>query len=202
MNKLLICLTGGIASGKTRVSDRFLQWGGAVIDTDVLARQVVQPGTPGLLRLIEHFGPGILTDNGALDRAALKQLIFQDEAARLAVNQILHPLIWAAGLAQSSQSNKQLEMWVIPLFHPGIDQIEFDRVLVVDVDPKIQIQRIMQRDGIDRSMAQAIMGTQLSREDRLQLASDVLVNNGTLEQLDEKAHDLYHMYQHMAVAAG
>jgi len=198
MKKFLVCLTGGIASGKTRVSDQLEKLGCGVIDTDIMARQVVRPGSTGLQQLVAHFGHQILQIDGTLDRDALRHLVFAEDRHRLIVNQILHPLIWAAGHEAASQSDRELEVWVIPLYHAGIEAIKFARVLVVDVDESVQIQRVMKRDGVDRSLAHKILQSQPTRTDRLQLATDVLVNNGSLEQLDEQVKRVHDMFLTMA----
>lgn len=200
MEKFLVCLTGGIASGKTHVSDHLHKLGAGVIDTDVLARQVVRPGSVGLQQLFERFGSEILTSDQTLDRARLKQIIFRDEQARLAANQILHPLIWQVGQQQAAASPHPLEVWVIPLYRPDDTAMEFDRVLVIDVHEVEQISRVQQRDSVDHAMAQSIVNSQLPRKERLQLATDVLVNNGTRQALDEKIRQVHALFSVLMAA--
>ncbi len=195
MNKFTVCLTGGIASGKTHVSDRFAELGACIIDTDVLARQVVEPGTVGLSKLVAAFGEHICRPDGHLDRGKLKQTIFSDQAKLQTVNDILHPLIWEAGKHASAQNNNPMEIWVIPLFNENTTQIHFDRVLVVDVGESIQLERIQQRDELDLATAQAIVDAQIPRKQRLLLATDVIANNGSLENLDENIKHVYRLYQ-------
>ncbi len=197
MNKLKVCLTGGIASGKTFVSDHFATLGACIIDTDILARHVVEPGSAGLSQLVDAFGDQILLSDGELNRRHLKQLIFSDDDKRKTVNGILHPLIWEAAEQASIMNHLPMELWVIPLYSEHSTRITFDRVLVIDVDESIQLSRIQNRDQLDEVAAQAIIDSQLSREERLLLATDVIANNQGLQELALNATRMFHFYQAM-----
>lgn len=198
MAELRICLTGGIASGKTHVSDAFAQSGACVIDADVVAREVVAKGTPGLTQLVDVFGSHILRQDGSLNRQQLKSVVFNDPVKLNKLNAIVHPLVIAEMQVQSDRNTLPIEVFVIPLYDGSPAQGVFDRVLVVDVSEKIQLSRVMSRDGVDREMAQAIMAAQLSRQQRLALADDVLVNNSSLQALDQQLQLMFDFYVKMA----
>ncbi len=198
MAELRICLTGGIASGKTRVSDAFAEMGACVIDADVVAREVVAKGTPGLSQLVSAFGSQVLNQEGALDRQRLKKEVFNDPVKLAKLNAIVHPLVIENMQAQSAQNSLPIEVFVIPLFDGSPAQGAFDRVLVVDVSEKIQLSRVMKRDSLNEKLAQAIMAAQLSRQQRLALADDVLVNDSSLEKLDHNIQLMFACYVKMA----
>ncbi len=185
MSKLRVCLTGGIASGKTYVSDAFAVKGACVIDTDVIAREVVKVGSSGLSQLVHVFGDKILNNNGGLNRQQLKQVVFKDKKKLTKLNAVMHPLIINEMNSRSKQNKVPVEVCVIPLFDGNPQLGTFDRVLVVDVSQQEQLKRVVKRDGVDTKIASAIMKSQLSRKQRLALATDVLVNNRSLSALDK-----------------
>ena len=193
--RLRIGLTGGIASGKSTVSQRFAELGIAVIDADVAARAVVEPGTPGLEQVVQRFGAGILCPNGELDRPALRELIFNDPAARRDLDAILHPLIRAHMEQQAAAAAGPYLIMAIPLLVEGGSSRErLDRILVVDVDEAVQLQRVQARDGISIAQARAILGSQASRAARLEAADDVLQNGGTVAELRQAVDRLHERY--------
>src|SRR5271155_1895552 len=162
--RLRIGLTGGIASGKSTVSQRFIELGVPVIDADVAARAVVLPGTPGHKRIMQRFGEAILSANGELDRRALRELIFNDPASRRDLDAILHPLIRAHMESHAATALGPYLVMAIPLLVEGGGARErINRVLVVDVDEEKQLERVQARDGISMQQARAILGSQASR---------------------------------------
>ncbi len=204
---LRIGLTGGIASGKSAVADMFAALGAPVVDTDLIAREVVAPGTPGLAQVVEAFGKGICQPDGALDRAALRQRIFTDEQARLQLQGILHPLIWTGTQAQVQAHCQPAQgdpppyvIIVVPLLVEGGKLGRFDRIAVVDCDPEAQISRLLERDGETAESARRILAAQATREARLAAADDVVNNDSTLQALSLKVAELHGRYLAMALA--
>jgi len=198
---LLIGLTGGIASGKTLVSDTFKSLGVPVVDADVLARAAVEPESDGLKRLSEHFGETILTKEGELDRAALRSLIFSDPAHRKTVDNILHPIIRALSenrIEHAAQQGHAYAIYAVPLLVETTQQDRFDRILVVDVPVEIQLQRLQKRDGGTKEKAQAILDAQATREQRLAVADDVIDNSGTKEAVRLHVAQLHSRYLALA----
>jgi dephospho-CoA kinase len=197
--RLRIGLTGGIASGKSTVAQRFTELGIAVIDADVAARAVVEPGTPGLARVVERFGSGILDAEGALDRRALRRLIFDDPSARRDLEAILHPLIRADMERSAEAAAGPYIVMAIPLLVEGGGSANrVDRVLVVDVDESLQLQRVMARDGSSPEQARAILASQASRSARLAAADDVLPNSGTVTDVRQAVDLLHQRYLRLA----
>ena len=195
---LVIGITGGIGSGKTAVSDRFAARGITVVDADLASRVVVEPGRPALAAIAEHFGSDVITPDGALDRAALRQRVFADSAERRWLEALLHPLIGEeirAGLARSTSAYAIL---VSPLlFESG--QVEMvDRVLVVDVPESLQVTRTAARDGNSEDQVRAIMAAQADRATRLARADDVIANDGSLDDLDRQVEALHQHYLKLA----
>ncbi|MCP4128204.1 MAG: dephospho-CoA kinase, partial [Gammaproteobacteria bacterium] len=178
---LTIGLTGGIGSGKSTVSDIFQSLGVPVIDSDLIAREVVQPGEPGLKGIIQHFGTGILQPDGSLDRQRLRNLVFDDETARKHLEQILHPLIRQRSQQRMATLNTPYAILAIPLLVETGLADSVDRVLVVDCPESVQIERICSRDGINPDQAQAILAAQCSRKQRLEAADDIIDNDQSID---------------------
>jgi dephospho-CoA kinase len=198
--RLRIGLTGGIASGKSTVAQRFMQLGVPVIDADAAARDVVAPGKPGLAAVSERFGPRVLAENGELDRRALRDLIFKDPGLRRDLEAILHPLI-RADMEQSAElAVGPYIVMDIPLLVEGGSRDRVDRILVVDVDEVAQLQRVMARDGCTEQQARAILASQASRSARLAAADDVLLNTGTVTDLRQAVDQLHERYLRLAEA--
>jgi dephospho-CoA kinase len=197
--RLRIGLTGGIASGKSTVTQRFAELGVPVIDADVAARYVVERGKPGLEQVVRRFGPGVLDASGDLDRAALRALIFSDSASRQALDAILHPLIRADMEQQAATVKGPYLVMAIPLLiESGRARDRVDRVLVVDVDEALQLQRVQARDGSSETHARAILASQASREARLAAADDVLRNSGSVADLRQAVDRLHEQYLQLA----
>jgi dephospho-CoA kinase len=198
--RLRIGLTGGIASGKSTVAQRFKELGVPVIDADESARAVVEPGKPGLAEVLERFGRSVVADNGELDRRALRELIFREPGSRRDLEAILHPLIRADMEQSAEQAVGPYVVMAIPLLVEGGPSDRVDRVLVVDVDEAVQLQRVMARDGCTVEQARAILASQASRSARLAAADDVLRNAGTVTDLRRAVDQLHERYLRLAEA--
>lgn len=205
---LRIGLTGGIASGKSTVADLFAEQGVVIIDTDVIAREVVAPGQPALDEIAAEFGASLIDADGTLDRAALRNIIFDDDGARRRLEAILHPRIGEetrrqAHAAETSErlSNGPIcgyQVIVIPLLVNSALREFVDRVLVVDCDEQAQIRRLTARDGESEQRARQILAAQASREERLAIADDVISNDGTVADLRQQVAALHEIYQSLA----
>jgi dephospho-CoA kinase len=198
--RLRIGLTGGIASGKSTVARRFAELGVPVVDADVAARDAVAPGTPGLARVIERFGPGVVAENGALERRTLRELIFDDPGSRRDLEAILHPLIRAAMDHSAATAAGPYVVMAIPLLIESSAHGRVDRILVVDVDESIQLQRVQARDGGSLDQARAILASQAGRAARLAAADDVILNSGTVTDLRQAVDRLHEKYLRLAAA--
>ncbi|WP_338890143.1 dephospho-CoA kinase [Aeromonas rivipollensis] len=191
----VVAITGGIGSGKTTVANQFAALGIEVVDADLIAREVVEPGTPALTAIASHFGPGILDQQGRLDRRALRERIFSDPAAKSWLNALLHPIIRSEMLRQCAAASSPYCLLVVPLLVENRLTELADRVLVIDVDEATQIERTCRRDGVSREQAQAILASQASRSERLAMADDVLDNQcGTTETIRERILALHETY--------
>jgi len=197
-----IGLTGGIASGKSTVADLFAARGVTVLDTDLIAREVVEPGQPALARVVEAFGPGVLGPDGRLDRPALRARVFADPAARQRLEGILHPAIRAELARQSVAAGGDYQILVIPLLVEGGRVDTVDRVLVVDCPVETQLERLTARDGETAEGARRIIASQASREARLAAADDVIVNAGQPAELAAQVAALDAKYRQLAAARG
>jgi dephospho-CoA kinase len=197
----VVGLTGGIASGKSTVAERFMELGVPVIDADVASRTVVQRGKPALAQIATRFGANVIGADGELNRAALRSHIFNDPAERRALEQILHPLIRDQMSAEAAAVNKPYLVMAIPLLVEGGSAHErVERVLVVDVPEDLQIGRLLARDGVSLDQAQAILASQARRADRLVVADDVLTNTGSVTDLRQSVDRLHAQYLHWAGA--
>ncbi len=196
----VVGLTGGIGSGKTAVSDRFAALGVTVIDADIAARVVVEPGQPALAKITDHFGPETVTGSGELDRAKLRELVFNNEAERKWLEALLHPLIGAEISAQIGAATSPYAMLVSPLLIETSQLQLTQRVLVVDVPVEVQIARTVARDDNSEEQVRAIIASQASREQRLAAADDVISNDQGLEYLDEQVQALHRKYLALAEA--
>jgi dephospho-CoA kinase len=183
----VVALTGGIASGKTAVSDRFAARGVPVIDTDLIAREVVAPGQPLLRRIAARFGADILDADGTLNRRALRDIVFADQGARHDLEALLHPAILAETRRRLEALDAPWAVVVIPLLAEIGRRDWIDRVLVVDSPVEDQLDRLQRRDGVDRTQAEATLAAQAKRSQRLEIADDVIRNDGTLDDLLQKA---------------
>ena len=195
---LRIGLTGGIASGKTSVSDMFAALGVSVVDTDVIARQIVAPGQSALAEISAAFGADVLDNEGNLDRSALRKLVFADEASRQQLQAITHPRIRKETFAQVEKATTAYVLIVVPLLVESDFKQFVDRILVVDCPEAVQIERLMQRDGGDEQSAKQILAAQASRQTRLAAANDIISNTGDLALLEQQVQRLHGYYLQLA----
>jgi dephospho-CoA kinase len=193
----LIGLTGGIASGKSVVAKRLAERGAVLVDADVLAREVVEPGTPALAAIADHFGPTVIADDGSLDRAALGAVIFSDPAERLALNAITHPAVWKRArelfAAAERDDPDAVVVYDVPLLveAAGDRPIRFDLVVVVNARAQTRMKRLVELRGLSEEEAARRLSSQASDAERLAIADEVIESDGTLEETLAQADDLY-----------
>ena len=199
MANWVLGLTGGIGSGKSAVSAIFEELGIQVVDADIVAREVVEPGSVGLTKITAHFGDEILTNNGTLDRAKLRAIIFADESQKQWLNNLLHPLIRESMLSQLKQATSNYVILVAPLlFENGLEKY-CNHTLLIDVPVDVQITRTTARDNVSVELAKQIIASQMSRADKQQKAADILDNNRPLEEVKtdvQKLHEKYLIHSH------
>jgi len=201
MSQFVVGLTGGVAAGKSEVSRRFEALGIVVADADVAARAVVAPGSDGLDRIVAHFGSGILLADGQLDRARLRERIFASAQERQALEAITHPAIRELLRRTCEEAASPYAIAAIPLLTEAGGRQRYpwlDRILVVDAPVAVQHARLMQRDGTTADLADRMIAAQASREERLALADDVVVNDGHPEQLQAEVERLDAVYRRLA----
>ena len=191
-------LTGGIASGKSTAAKFFGALGVPILDSDQIARDVVEPGQPPLERLVARFGPTILTADGHLDRPALRDIVFSDPKARADLEALTHPAIGAALEARSAAAGGPYQILVIPLLVEKNLGAHVDRVLVVDCDEDLQIRRLSTRDGSTPQQAQAILNVQAARATRLKVADDVISNEADMSAVQSQVAALHARYLELA----
>ncbi len=196
-----VALTGGIASGKSAVAALFEARGVPVVDSDAIAREIVAPGSPALEAIRRRFGERILQGDGTLDRRALREQVFADPVARRDLEAITHPAIRARMQEWSQAVTGPYQIHMIPLLVESGGRRDFDRVLVVDCPEELQIQRVMQRDGVDANSARNILAAQASRAARLAIADDVIVNDGDRDKLSHDVDALHQRYLQLSVYA-
>ncbi|PHI39576.1 DNA gyrase inhibitor YacG [Actinobacillus succinogenes] len=198
----VVGLTGGIGSGKTTVANLFAELNVPIVDADVVARQVVEKGSPLLMQIVNHFGSAIVTENGDLNRPVLRQLIFQNEAEKDWLNQLLHPAIRAEMITQLNKQTAPYTLFVVPLLIENKLTELCDRVLVIDVKPETQLIRASRRDHDQRALIRKIMDAQVSRDIRLRFADDVINNDGELsvryDELRRNVLKLHRIYLNLA----
>jgi dephospho-CoA kinase len=188
---LRVGLTGGIASGKSLVATELAARGAVIIDADVLARDVVEPGTPDLAAIIERFGTEVLAD-GRLDRARLAEIVFADPVARRDLEQIVHPAVRARAVAlERAAGSAAIVVHVIPLLVETGQQDQFDLVVTIEVDHETQVQRLMARNGFSRAEAESRIAAQASSQDRRIAADVVLDNTGSVAELKDQIDALW-----------
>ncbi|GAK84632.1 dephospho-CoA kinase [Vibrio ponticus] len=198
---LVIGLTGGIASGKTTVANIFRdQFAIEIVDADVVAREVVEPGSEGLDAITARYGQTILQADGNLNRSALREIIFSQPEEKQWLDALLHPMIRRNMQQQLAQVSSEYALLVIPLMVENNLQQLADRVLVVDVDEELQVERTMNRDGVSRQQAESILQSQASREQRLAIANDVIKNHSQNQQLLPQITELHKKYLEMCRA--
>lgn len=190
----ILGLTGGIGSGKSAAAQRFVELGVHLVDADQAARWVVEPGRPALARIVERFGPEVLLEDGQLNRAALRELIFADPQQRLWLEALLHPLIGQEIFSYLAKAESPYAVFVSPLMVESGQYTRTDRLLVIDAPQALQVQRTLLRDQTSAEQVQAILKAQASREERLRHAHDVLVNDRDLGWLHSEVDRLHHFY--------
>ena len=195
---LVIALTGGIGSGKSAVASHLESLGVPVIDADQLAHQLVKHGSPALLEIQAAFGDDLVDANGALDRSALRKIVFDNPQQRKRLEGILHPRIREAMKSWLANQSAPYAVLVIPLLFETGQMSLADRVLVVDCDESLQIDRVRARDEISREQIRQIIASQVDRQTRLLGADDVIENNGSLEALIEATEGLHNKYLKLA----
>jgi dephospho-CoA kinase len=189
---LRVGLTGGIGAGKSEVSKRLAAQGAVVIDADLIAREVVAPGTDGLAEIVAAFGPGILTPDGALDRVRLGDIVFADPDKLAVLNAIVHPRVGARMRdLEDSAGPGAVVVHDVPLIAENGLAGAYDLVVVVDVQPRVQLDRLVRQRGMSREQAEARLAAQASREERLAIATIVVDNSGSLAELDRQAGELW-----------
>mgnify|MGYP001241812978 FL=1 len=201
MSDYIIGLTGGVASGKSAVAARFEALGVVVADADVAAREAVAVGSPGLAEVVEAFGPEVLAADGSLDRAAMRRRVFNDDAQRLKLEGIVHPRVRAALSEACKQAPGTYAVAAIPRLAEGGGREAYpwlQRILVVDVPREVQLKRLLARDGIDQALAERMIEVQATREERLAIADDVIVNDGPIDALDAHVAALDRRYRALA----
>ncbi|WNC72985.1 dephospho-CoA kinase [Thalassotalea psychrophila] len=200
MSKLVIGLTGGIGSGKTTVADIFAEYGIDIIDADLVAREAVEPGTPALVKIAEHFGPDFILADGHLDRSKLRHRVFANEADKTWLNALLHPLIRNTMTEQCSLAKSPYCFLVAPLLIENGINNTVDKVLVVDVKPETQITRTVNRDNNTAEQAQKILEAQISRDERLAHANYVINNDDcSIDELKEQIELLHREFLKLVV---
>ena len=192
--KFIVGVTGGIGSGKTTVTNMFAEKQIDIVDADLVARDVVVPGSEGLLAIEKHFGKSVLNAKGALDRSMLRQIIFADEQKKLLLNNLLHPLIRQEMLNQLAQTSSQYAILSAPLlFENGLDKW-VNRSLAVDISEETQLQRTLARDGGNSNTVKNIISSQISRKDRLEKADDIIDNSKDIADLAQQVERLHKQY--------
>lgn len=191
---LRVGLTGGIGSGKSTVASMFAELGAPIIDADEIAHRLTEPHSPTLAKIVSHFGRDIVDDKGSLDRKQLRDVVFNDPQQRHVLEEILHPLIRERMLEAIKQSSGPYCILVIPLLAESNRTDFVDRVIVVDIDPVLQLQRARDRDDASEAEIDAIMHSQTSREARLSIADDVIHNDSDFEHLREQVVKLHYAF--------
>lgn len=197
--RYIIGLTGGIASGKTTVANLFSDKGIQLVDADIVAREVVEPNSLGLKEIINHFGESILLEDQTLDRAKLREIIFNNPQQKAWLDALLHPLIRQQMETQLEEINSAYGLFIVPLLFENKLEYLCDRILVVDVDRETQIHRTQERDAVSKAQVEKIIQSQVSQEERLKKADDILVNDGDICNLSVKINHLHQKYLKLAL---
>ena len=191
---MIVGLTGGIGSGKSASAYVFKNEGINVIDADNLAKEVVAKDTPGFIKVVEYFGSEIIAEDGSLDRAKLRKEIFGNNKKRIALESITHPLVREKMLEKILASKSPYSIIEVPLIFETKSMSSYDRILVIDCDSKLQLERASLRDSNSGDAIQNIINSQCSREERLSIANDVISNNDSLKNLQMRSLAMHHFY--------
>ena len=192
MPPFILGLTGGIASGKSAAADRLASLGATLVDTDLISREVVEPGQPALTRIEQHFGSDVIQEDGSLNRSALRERVFQDPNERQWLEALLHPLIRQTAIDRAMNAKTAMAVLVVPLLFESGHYQEIDASLVIDVPIELQRQRTLERDGVTEAQVDAILSAQMDRQSRIDSADYVISNTTTLEALYSQVDALYH----------
>jgi len=192
MPPFILGLTGGIASGKTAAADRLESLGATLVDTDLISREVVEPGQPALTQIEQHFGPEVIQEDGHLNRAALRERVFKDPNERQWLEALLHPLIRQTTLDRAQNAKTPIAVVVVPLLFESGHYQEIDASLVIDVPVELQRQRTLSRDGVSEAQVDSILAAQMVRQTRIDRSDYVISNTGTLDELYSQVDALYH----------
>jgi dephospho-CoA kinase len=196
--RMRVALTGGIASGKSTVAALFAGLGVPIVDLDEIAREVVYPGSALLAQVFERFGPAVRAADGGLDRRALRELVFRDPARRRELEALLHPQIRARAAQREAAARGPYVITVIPLLAESGQPGDYDRVLVIDCDERLQRARLAQRDGFSAELIDAVLAAQATRAARRARADDLIVNDADAGALAPKVRELHAQYLQMA----
>ena len=188
---MIIGLTGGIGSGKTAVSETFEKLGITVVDADLASRVVVEKGKPCLEEIAKHFGDDILNENDELNRAKLREIIFNSDSEKLWLESLLHPAIAEQIKDELNASKSPYTILVSPLLLETNQRDFCDKVLVVDVPIELQMERTTKRDGVSKDQVKSIIKSQINRDERLQLADEIILNEGSIEDLEMIVRELH-----------
>jgi dephospho-CoA kinase len=191
---LHIALSGGIASGKTYVSNKFSSLGVDIIDTDIIAHEMVLPGRSALEEITDNFGKSVLQKDGALNRKLMRKIVFEDSKKRLILESILHPKIQNEVKNKISSLNGPYQIIVVPLLTKSPILKQVNRILIIDCDEKKQLKRLIKRDGISTKLASQIMSSQSDRNERLSIADDIILNDDDFDSLDTQIINLHRCY--------
>ena len=191
---MIIGLTGGIGSGKSAVANFFQDEGITVIDADELAREVIDKNSPGYKSIVDYFGSKIIDSNGLIDRAFLRKEAFDDDKKKKVLESIIHPLVKDLMTKRIATSNSVYSIIMVPLIFETNSMSNYNRILVIDCDPKIQLERATLRDNNSNEQIQKIIDSQCSREERLSIANDVIPNNDSLENLKVRSLVMHKFY--------
>ena len=200
-NLLKIGLTGGIASGKSTVANLFAALGVSIVDTDVIAREIVLPGKPALDEIRTAFGECVIGKNGSLDRSRLREIVFADDALRAKLESILHPRIRDAAMQQAVHASGPYVIIVVPLLYESPMKDEMDRILVVDCSEETQLRRLTERDDVSEILARRMIAAQASRAERRSIADDVICNDNDLSGTRDAVRSLHNFYLGLAKQA-
>jgi len=191
---MIIGLTGGIGSGKSAAANFFHSEGVTVLDADQLAREVIEQNTPGFQSIVNYFGSDIIGEDGSIDRAKLRQEIFDDKEKKKAIESIIHPLVRDLMAERIAASTSPYSIIMVPLIFETNSMSAYNRILVIDCDTKLQLERATLRDNNSSEQIQKILDSQCSRTERLSIANDVIPNNDTLENLKTRSLAMHKFY--------
>ena len=194
----ILGLTGGIGSGKTAASDYFSSKGITIVDADIVSRLVVEPGQDSFKEIASHFGTGVISDDGSLNRPALRKIVFDQPKERLWLENLLHPLIANEIQTQLNTSESIYTVLVSPILFESAQNLYTQRTLVIDTPEDLQISRTAKRDNTDPDSVKAIMKVQTERQVRIEKADDVILNNGSLNDLHQNIDQLHRKYLQIA----